>query len=64
VGEPEDPGGLAEPGGQLGLELVFADADRAFKAGHSADAVGDPARQRLRVIGVGGEERLVPAGHL
>ena len=64
MGEPEEAGRLAEPGGQLGLELVFADADRAFEVGHCADAVLDLAGERFRIVGFGGEEGLVPAGHL
>jgi hypothetical protein len=64
VCQPEDTGGLAEPGGQLGLKLVLADADRAFQAGRRADAVLDQAGDRLRILGVDREERLVPAEHL
>ena len=64
VGEPEDPGRLAEIGGQLGLQRVLPDADAALERGRVAHPVLHLARQSLGVVGVGPEERLVPAEHV
>ena len=64
VGQPEDTGWLAEAGGQLRLQLVPADPDRAIEPGSGADPVGDLPGRGLRIVGLQGQERLVPAHHL
>src|SRR5215831_20786115 len=43
VRQPENAGRLAEPGRQLGLQLVLPDADRAVKPRHRLDALLDAA---------------------
>ena len=64
LGEPEDAAGLAEAGGELGAQLVVADADRAGEPGLGGHRGLDRLGQRVRVAGAGAEERLVPPEHL
>src|SRR6185312_9342881 len=64
AGQPEDPGGLAEAGSDLGLEPVAADADRGVEFGGGPDGGLDGPGYGLGVVGVHGQEGLVPAHDL
>jgi hypothetical protein len=63
-GQPEHAGRLAELGGDLGPEQVVPDPDRAGQLGLGEHRALDRTGQRLRVVGDGAEEGLVPAHHL
>ena len=63
--QPEHPRRLAEPGGDLGLQLVLPDPHRAVKLGGFPDARRQRPRERFRIRCLhDAEERLVPAEHL
>ncbi len=51
-------------GGQLGLQPVVSDADRAAELGRRPDRLLHLAGDRLRIFAVHGDERLVPAHDL
>ena len=62
--QPVHPGRLAEPGGDLGLQLVLADPHRAVQLRGLLDLARQRPAERLGVLGVDADERLVPAEHL
>jgi len=63
-GQSEDPARLAERRGHLRAHRVVADPDGAGEPGALADGPLHRAGERLRVLAVGPEERLVPPQHL
>jgi hypothetical protein len=69
-GQPEHAGRLAEAGGDLRLQLVLADADRAVEAGRLLDAGGEVAgegfgvRRLVGLVRLEADEGLIPAEHL
>ena len=63
-GQPEHAARLAELGRDLGAHLVVTDADRAVQLGRAEHRRLNRAGDRLRVVGLDADERLVPAEHL
>ena len=58
------PRGLAAPGGGLRQQAGLADADRAVQPGALEHGRLHRAGQRLGIVGLGTDERLVPPPHL
>ncbi len=64
LGEPVHARRLAESGGELRLQPVVPDADRAVEPGGVAHPALDRAGHGLGVVALDGEEGLVPAEYL